>query len=81
MLKGRDTAIGYLQPEINSGTKVQTAQDLWNLIKSGAVLGRKPQRELVVMREVTNRVYIIVRMCRCLFIDLELGLAHQVDDA
>jgi hypothetical protein len=42
MLKGRDTAIGYLKPEINSGIKVQTAEDIWHLIKSGAVLGRKP---------------------------------------
>ena len=33
------------------------------------------------MREVTNRVHVIVGMCRCLFIDFELAVAHQVDDA
>ena len=46
-----------------------------------AALGRKPERELFVMREVTNRVFVIVSTCRRFFIDLELALAHQVDDS
>ena len=33
------------------------------------------------MREVTDRVHVIVGMRRRLVVDFELALAHQVDDA